>query len=148
MYSQAHVEVGVTKSKPFTVRLSRDVEDWLETEARRTKLSKGALLESLADESIRTRRFPGIAFRGAEHDRRAWMVGTGFDVWEIVEAYQEIGREELLSTGTLSARQLDLALAYHARHPREIDEAIRENRQPIEHWRERYPGLPLADARE
>lgn len=138
----------MAKSKPFTVRLSRDVEEWLERESGRTKLSKGALLESLAEESIRTRRFPGVAFRGAEHDRHARLVGTGLDVWEIVEAYRDLGCEELLRTSQLSPRQLDLALSYADRYPREVDEAIRENRQPVEHWRDRYPGLPLTDAGE
>ncbi len=28
----------------------------------------------------------GIAFRGADWNRRPWMTGTAFDVWEIVAA--------------------------------------------------------------
>ncbi|MDQ5819639.1 MAG: hypothetical protein M3334_14915 [Actinomycetota bacterium] len=55
------------------------------------------MLEDLAEESIRARRFPGIGFRGSEHSRRAWVIGTGFDVWEIVELYEGKGRERLLS---------------------------------------------------
>ena len=85
------------KSKPFTIRLSEEVEGWLARENRRTKLPKSALLEALAEESIRTRRFPGIGFRGSEHSRRAWVIGTGFDVWEIVELYEGKSRERLLS---------------------------------------------------
>jgi hypothetical protein len=38
------------KSKPFTIRLSEVVEDWLERENRRTRLPKSALLENLAEE--------------------------------------------------------------------------------------------------
>ena len=73
------------KAKPFTIRLSEEVEGWLERENRRTRLPKSAMLEILAEESIRTRRFPGIGFRGPEHARRAWVIGTGLDVWELVE---------------------------------------------------------------
>jgi hypothetical protein len=91
------------KSKPFTIRLSEEVGGWLERENRRTKLPKGALLEALAEESIRTRRFPGIGFRGPEHSRRAWVIGTGLDVWEVVELYKGKGREAALGTQHLGA---------------------------------------------
>jgi hypothetical protein len=59
------------KSKPFTIRFSEEVECWLERENRRTKLPKRTLLEALARESIRTRRFPGIGLRGPEYSRGA-----------------------------------------------------------------------------
>jgi hypothetical protein len=65
----------MSRSKPFTIRLSEEVGAWLERENRRTRLPKSALLEILAEESIRTRRFPGIGFRGPEHARRAWVIG-------------------------------------------------------------------------
>src|SRR5215210_7874980 len=114
----------VPKSKPFTIRLSEEVRGWLERENRRTKLPKSALLEILAEESIRTRRFPGIGFRGPEHSRRAWVIGTALDVWEVVELYKGKGRKRLLSEHNISERQLDVALSYHEAYPREIDEAI------------------------
>ncbi len=60
---------AMPKSKPFTTRLSEKVGTWLERENRRTRLLTSALLEILAEKSIRTRRFPGIGFRGPEH---AW----------------------------------------------------------------------------
>jgi len=49
---------------PFSIRLSKGLDAAVADEARRTKRSKGAVLESLADEAMRLRRFPGIAFRG------------------------------------------------------------------------------------
>ena len=63
------------KSKPFTIRLSKELGGWLERENRRTRLPKSALLEALAEESIRPRRFPGIGFRGPEHSRRLLHLG-------------------------------------------------------------------------
>lgn len=134
----------MAKSRPFTLRLSEGMERWLERESRRTRLSKGALLESLAEESIRTRRFPGIGFRGSESNRRAWVTGSGFDVWEVIQAHQDLGRERLFDDTPLSERQLDLALAYYQEYPQEIDEAVEENRQPPEYWMEHYPGLGIS----
>lgn len=129
------------KSKPFTIRLSEEVEGWLERENRRTKLPKGALLEALAEESIRSRSFPDIGFRGPEHSRRAWVIGTGLDVWEVIELYEGKGRERLLTEHNVSERQLDLALTYREAYPREIDEALEENARTPEEWHELYPAI-------
>jgi uncharacterized protein (DUF433 family) len=138
----------MSKSKPFTIRLSEEVGGWLERENRRTRLPKSALLEILAEESIRTRRFPGIGFRGPEHSRRAWVIGTGLDVWELLELYEGKGRERLLSEHNVSERQLDLALSYHEMYPREIDQALEENARSPEEWHEISPSVipsPPAD---
>jgi uncharacterized protein (DUF433 family) len=124
----------VPKSKPFTIRLSGEVEGWLERETRRTKLPKGVLLGTLAEEAIRTRLFPGIGFRGDENSRRAWVIGTGLDVWELVEIHEGKGRERLLAEHNVSERQLDLALSYYDAYPREIDEALEENARSPEEW--------------
>ena len=128
---EGRVGDGVTpvpKSKPFTIRLSEEVGGWLKRENQRTRLPKGALLETLVAESIRTRRFPGIGFRGPEHAMRAKVIGTGLDVWELVELYEGKGKERLLSGHNVSERQLDLS--YYEMYPREIDEALELRHRP------------------
>ena len=129
------------RSKPFTIRLSEEVGGWLERENRRTRLPKGALLQALAEESIRTRRFPGIGFRGAEHSRRAWVIGTGLDVWEIVELHEGKGRERILLEHNVSGRQLDLALSYYEAYTSGIDEALEENARTPGEWHELSPAV-------
>ena len=118
------------KGKPFTVRLTPAVERWIVHEATRTKRSKSTVLEGLAQEAIRSRRFPGIAFRGPAHDRRAWLVGTALDVWEVIEAIQAMGQERLLADGGLSEGQLRLAMSYYREDPAGIDQAIADNQRP------------------
>lgn len=68
------------KSRPFSIRLSQTTDRFVEAEARRTKRSKGAIVEALTEEAARMRRFPGIGFRDEDANRRAWMIGTGLDV--------------------------------------------------------------------
>lgn len=136
----------MAKSKPFTVRLSPKIEQWLEAEAKRTKRAKGVLLEALADEAIRMRRFPGIAFRGPEYARRAWIIGTAQDVWEIIEAVRAMGYECLLQESDIPESKLRLALAYYEEYADEIDAAIDENRLPEEEWHRRYPSVIPAPA--
>ncbi len=133
-----------TKGRPFTVRLRPEVERRLEEEARRARWPKAAMLEALADEALRMRRFPGIGFMGPEHDRRAYLLGTGLEVWEIVELYQdygEKGRKLMLEAHPITERQLEIALAYHREYPEEIDWHIRENDRTPEEWHRMYPGV-------
>jgi uncharacterized protein (DUF433 family) len=101
------------------------------------------MLERLAEEALRMRRFPGIVFRGPEHRRRASVAGTGMDVWEILMLHGVEGRETLLGAHPVTERQLDVALAYYREHPGEIDLFLEENSRPPEYWQELYPGLNM-----
>jgi uncharacterized protein (DUF433 family) len=101
------------------------------------------MLERLAEEALRMRRFPGIVFRGPEHRRRASVAGTGMDVWEVVMLHEAEGRETLLGAHPVTGRQLDVALAYYREHPGEIDLFLEENNRSPEYWQELYPGLNM-----
>src|SRR5947209_13086008 len=77
------------KSQPFSVRLRPSAELLVAEEVRRSGRSRSAVVEELAEEAAKTRLFPGIAFRG--RPRRAWVIGTGLDVWEIVDLLGSYG---------------------------------------------------------
>lgn len=133
------------KSKPLSVRISPGTEELIAAEARRTHRSKGAVIGSLAEEALRTRMFPGIAFRGEDWGRRPWVLGTAFDVWQIIDAYRDVGSvEAMVADGSIDERRVRLALAYHERFPEEIEEAIAQNRRPLSELRASYP---FVDAR-
>lgn len=135
------------KSSPVSVRISKRLETLVDQEARRTGRSRSAVLEALADEALRMRLFPGIAFRGADWERRAWVIGTAVDVWQIVDAYCDVGSVERMATGgAASERQIRLALAYYERFPEEIDAAIADNRRPLEQLRDEHPFIAVSDA--
>lgn len=133
------------KSAPFSMRLSKRMEALVEREARRTGRSRGAVVEALAEEAMRMRLFPGIAFRGADWERRAWVIGTALDVWQIVDAHRDIGSvESMAAGGSASERQIQLALDYYGRFPEEIDAAIADNRRPIEQLEEEFPFIAVS----
>jgi uncharacterized protein (DUF433 family) len=130
----------ITKGEPFSVRFSAPTDRAVADEARRTRRSKSSVVEALTEEAMRTRRFPGIAFRGEDARRRPWVIGTGLDVWEICQLIEESERlDELAADMQLAERHLRLAIAYREHYPEEIAEAIAENRRPIDEWRELYP---------
>jgi uncharacterized protein (DUF433 family) len=128
------------KGEPFSVRFSLATDRTIAAEARRTRRSKSAIVEALAEEAARARRFAGIGFRGDDVRRRPWVIGSGLDVWEIVQMAEEYeSLEQLVAETQLSERQVAIALAYRDSYPDEVADAITENRRPLEEWRERYP---------
>ncbi len=91
------------------------------------------------------RVFPGIAFRG-DSPRRAWVIGTGLDVWQIVEALRDFGSlDRLVAESDLDEAVARLAVAYHERFPEEVDAMIARNRPSLEELREHYPTFGVID---
>lgn len=133
------------KGEPFSVRFTLSTDRTIEAEARRTRRSKSAIVEALTEEAARTRRFAGIGFRGDDARRRPWVIGSGLDVWEIVQMVDDYGSAQQLVTDTqLTERQIILALAYRDSFPDEIAEAIADNRRSPEEWQELYPFVRFA----
>ncbi|HEV3310291.1 MAG TPA: hypothetical protein VG815_07220 [Chloroflexota bacterium] len=94
---------------------------------------------------MRSRLFPGIAFRGPDSSRRAWLMGTALDVWQVVEASRDFeSMERMAQGGDISERQIRLALDYYARYPEEIDEVIADNRLSPEEYQEMFPAARLS----
>lgn len=107
----------------------------------RTGIPKSRLVELLADEGERSRRYPGIAFRGSDNRRRAWVIGSPFDVWEIVQAWQDLDQDEAKTQEQLelSPRQLRIALAYYREFADEIDSALALARRSLTDLEWTYP---------
>jgi hypothetical protein len=135
-----------TKSAPFSMRLSRRMETLIDGEARRTGRSRGAIVEALAEEALRMRLFPGVAFKGADWERRAWVIGTALDVWQIIDAHRDIGSiESMAAGGSANERQIRLALDYYEMFPEEIDAAVADNRRPLEQLEEEFPFIAVSN---
>lgn len=137
----------MTKGQPFSVRLEEATEKVVEAEARRTRRSKSAVVEAFTEEAARARRFPGIAFRGDDAGRRAWVVGSGLDVWEIAQMLEEFGSTtKLVAETQLTPAQVRLANVYCEAHPLEVADAIADNRRTLDELRTLYPFIEVAEA--
>lgn len=129
-----------TKGQPFSIRLSGPTDAFVRAEAQRTKRSKSAIVEGLTEEASRMRRFPGIGFRGDDAARRAWVIGTALDVWQIIEARRDFESAEHMAGKTdLILRHILLAEAYRDHHPEVIDTSIAANNLGIDEFRNLYP---------
>jgi uncharacterized protein (DUF433 family) len=139
----------MAKAAPFSMRLSNITDQLISEEAKRTRRTKGAVVEALAEEALQTRRFPGIAFRGSDWNRRPWVIGTALDVWEIVAASRSYATPgEMVAMTDLTEPHIRLALAYYAEFSEEIDAAIAENERPLAELQRQYPTIDTIDAGE
>ena len=103
--------------------------------------------EAFTEEAARTRRFPGIAFRGDDARRRAWVIGSGLDVWEVVQMVEEFGSaDKLVAETQLTSPQVRLALAYRQAYPAEVEQAISDNRRPVDELRTLFPFIEVVEA--
>lgn len=132
------------KTQPFSIRLSRSADLIVKEEMRRTGRSRSAIVEEMTVEAAKMRLFPGVAFRG--RPRRAWAIGSGLDVWELIEmlrSYRDDTEALREAHPLVTERHIELARAYAERFPEEIEAHIEANNRPLEELRELYPFIQV-----
>ena len=140
-YSYYNVAVSA-KTQPFSIRLSEQANLLVEDEVRRSGRSRSVVVEELAEEAAKTRLHPGVAFRG--RPRRAWVIGSGLDVWEIIELLGSYGEDVAALAADhplVTDRHVRTARAYAAQFAEEIEELLVENRRPASELAGLYPFL-------
>jgi hypothetical protein len=99
--------------------------------SRHPGLSYSSAAALLVEEGLRMDAHPGVIFREGPAGRRAVIAG-GPDVWEVVRAIQltraaepKLSSDDVLQTVTentgVSDKHLQLAIAYYANYPDEVD---------------------------
>jgi uncharacterized protein (DUF433 family) len=134
------------KSTPVSIRLRPSVELLVRDEAQRSGRSRSSLIEELTEEAAKMRLFPGIAFR--DSPRRAWVIGTGLDVWEVIQMLTSYGGDRtaiLDAHPSLSEGALTLATTYTERFPEEIAQRCAAQDISSDQLRELYPFLRFGD---
>jgi uncharacterized protein (DUF433 family) len=135
-----------SKGAPFSIRLSAEVEGYVEAESKRVKRSRSSIVETLVEEAATMRRFPGIGFSGDDARRRPYILGTGLDVWELAmmhDDYESI--VQLVNDTHVTERQVREMLAYRMAFPDEIEQAIRENKPSRDELRALLPSIAFGD---
>jgi uncharacterized protein (DUF433 family) len=130
------------KTQPFSIRLGERANLLVSEEARRSGRSRSVVVEELAEEAAKARLHPGIAFRG--RPRRAWVIGSGLDVWEIVAllgSYEDDVAALTADHPLLTDRRVRTARAYAEQFADEVAALLEENRRPLAELRSLYPFL-------
>lgn len=128
-----------------SMRIPKEMVKELQGIAQQSGKDFSTVTKELLEEAIKMRRCPGIHFAEGVSGRKARIVGTGIEVWEVIANYKSVGEDfERLRTvyHWLTELQLRAALAYYLAYPKEIDHLIAQN----ENWtqesiRKRHPFL-------
>jgi uncharacterized protein (DUF433 family) len=118
-------------SQPLSVRLTDTTLARLGSRARRVHLPPRTLAQRYVEEGLRMDEHPLIRFADGPAGRRARLVGTGKDVWEVIAVVRdndgnpaEAARYLEIPLGLVQA-----AVAYYGAYTSEIDQLIELNEQ-------------------
>jgi uncharacterized protein (DUF433 family) len=116
-------------SDHYTLRLAPGTRERLAGRARRAGLPERALAQRYLEEGLRRDAHPLIHFLDGPSGRRASMVGTGLDVWEVIATgHDNDGSiEESAAYLEVPVGLVQAAVAYYGEYEDEIDAEIELN---------------------
>ena len=107
-------------------RFSEATLSRLDARAHEVRETRTGLAERYVEEGLRMDEHPGIGFADGPAGRRAVVLGTGLDVWEVAATVRHAG-----GSVDAASRYLELpvssvraAVRYYAAFPDEIDEVL------------------------
>lgn len=113
----------------MSLRVAEAAAVELERAAERRGISRSELAERYLIEGVAQDEFPQIAFRDGALGRRATLLGTPLDVWQVLETVRNHGNsvEQTAEYLELPAERVRAAVRYAAAHKGEVEEiAARE----------------------
>ena len=129
----AHCATMHYMSHPLSVRLNDSTIARLGRHAQRMHLAPRTLAQRYVEEGLRMDEHPLIRFADGPAGRRARLVGTGKDVWEIIAAVRDNDGD-----AAETARYLEMplglvqaAISYYGAYRDEIDQWIEVNEQQV-----------------
>ncbi len=118
-------------SQPLSVRLNEATIARLGKHAQRVHLAPRTLAQRYVEEGLRMDEHPLVRFADGPAGRRARVVGTGKDVWEVIAAVRDNAGD---AAGTARYLEIPLglvqaAITYYGAYRDEIDQWIEINEQ-------------------
>jgi uncharacterized protein (DUF433 family) len=120
-------------SQPMSLRLSPTTIDRLRSRADRVQLPARTLAQRYVDEGLRMDEHPLVRFVDGPGGRRARLLGSGRDVWEVIATVRdnmgdvaEAAAYLEVSTGLVQA-----AVRYYGEYVDEIDGWIQRNEREV-----------------
>jgi uncharacterized protein (DUF433 family) len=107
----------------FTLRFRPGVSERLAIRARRLNLAPRTLAQRYVEEGLRREDHPLIRFADGPSGRRAALVGSGLDVWEVIATVRENDNdpEEAAAYLEIAPGLVQAAIVYYGDYREEID---------------------------
>lgn len=118
-------------TSPLSVRLNDATIARLGRHAQRVHLAPRTLAQRYVEEGLRMDEHPLIRFAEGPAGRRARLMGTGKDVWEVIATVRDNGGDiaEAARYLEISLGLVQAAVTYYGAYPDEIDQWIEANAQ-------------------
>jgi uncharacterized protein (DUF433 family) len=110
-----------TVSRSF--RFTSSLVETLQGRARERGESANALAERLIDEGLRREEHPLIVFRDGAAGRRAAILGTRLDVWQVIDTLRLSSNsvDETAAYFEIPAAWVRAAVRYYAAYPDDVE---------------------------
>lgn len=131
------------KEESITLRLTRPEKADLEAAATLSGKSSRALAANFVREGVRRARFPAIEFRDGLPGRVAYLVGTRWPVWMIVQLVEECDGDTTAAARHMQRSEalLKMALAYAEQYLEEIRACRALSDRDFAQWQADIPHL-------
>ena len=118
-------------TSPLSVRLNDATIARLGRHAQRVHLAPRTLAQRYVEEGLRMDEHPLIRFAEGPAGRRARLMGTGKDVWEVIATVRDNGGDiaEAARYLEISLGLVQAAVTYYGAYTDEIDQWIEVNAQ-------------------
>lgn len=109
--------------RQFSIRVATPVFEQLERRTAEVSESRNALAERYIAEGVKMDEHPEIYFRDGAMGRRAAIIGTRLDVWQVMETVRNSGNspEEAADYLGIPAGKVRAAVRYYAANRDEVD---------------------------
>jgi uncharacterized protein (DUF433 family) len=109
--------------RQFSLRVAAPVFEGLERRASERAESRNALAERFIAEGLKMDEHPDVYFREGALGRRAAIIGTRLDVWQVMDTVRNSGNsvDEAAEYLGLPAGKVRAAVRYYAANREEID---------------------------
>lgn len=121
----------------YTLRLASGLRERLSEQARRCHLPERTLAQRYIEEGLRHDAHPLIQFLDGPSGRRASLIGSGLDVWEVIATVRDNERSvpETAAYLEIPVGLVEAAVAYYGEYRDEVDEEIEFNEGEYERGR-------------
>jgi hypothetical protein len=136
----------MTKTATLSVRLTALEKGNLDADARLKGIPAGTAAAAYISEGVRRSQFPAVEFRNGSPGRVAYLAGSRWPVWMIVQLAKELNGDLEAAAAEIRkpAALVKMALAYADAYPEEINDCLElRAHRDFEGMKRILPGLEL-----
>src|SRR3954462_14758850 len=116
-------------ARPVSIRLPLGTLERLDARATHTRIPPRTLAQRYVEEGLRMDEHPLVRFVDGPAGRRARLIGTGLDVWEVIATVRDNDNDPRAAAEYLQIALglVQAAVTYYGAYREEVDAFIADN---------------------